>query len=410
MRVDDGGSATVSVSAPGGDPGALLSLAAQLEQQAGQLTDLGATVKQTTASILHRAEWSGDAAEGYTTFCGGTATAVGNLAAPLTQIASAIRTYASALSSAQHSVQHAVESANQAIESQAQSMQDAAQHAASSAEGEANEAAESASEEVDKAKEELDKIMEETEPVRALLEKLHLPWDLGGGLAWELGVMGKAEKGAEAAKDFVGDLAKMNKEWFADVNSLAHDADNGLASWDDVAEAASRWTAKTEAAEAFGSQWLDGAEGLLSKLKWVGRGMGVLSLVGDAGTIWKPLDSGALGWVDRGAAVVNAAAVTTSLVTSTAAGSSFVAGLAGANALDEVPVVGEVVMVADVATGLYLGGDYVVHHWSGIEHGAENAASAVGHAAESTANAVGHAASSTVHAVGGAVKDLTSWL
>jgi hypothetical protein len=56
-------------------------------------------------------------------------------------------------------------------------------------------------------------------------------------------------------------------------------------------------------------------------------------------------------------------------------------------------------MVADVATGLYLGADYVVHHWAGISHGVEKAASAVG-----------HATTSLVHDGGDVVSAVTSWL
>ena len=399
---DGGGSATVTVSGPSGNASALLSLAQQLDQHANDVTALGTSVNRTTAGICEQADWTGDAANGYTSFCTATATTIGDLAAPLHRIAAAIRTYASDLSSAQQSVENAVHSANQAAQSEAQALQTAAEHAASTAASAANEAASTAVEAIDQAKETLDKIMEATEPVRQWIEKAHLPWDVGGGLTWELTAMDKAEEGAKGAKEFVESLEKLNKQWYEDVNQVALDADRGAASWDDVAEAFARWTTKTGAAEAFGTQWLESAEGLLGKLKWVGRGMGVLSLIGDAGTIWDPLDEGALGWVDRGAAIINGAAVTTDLVASTAAGSSFLAGLAGANTLDEVPIVGEVVMVADVATGLYLGGDYVVHHWAGISHGVETAANAVGHATVSTVHAVGHA-------VSGAVSTVESW-
>ena len=406
----DGGGGTVTVSGPTGNAQALLSLAAELDAHAGSMSDLGTTIRQTANGILHGAEWSGAAADAYTAFCGGTATSVADLAGPLHEIASAVREYAAKLSSAQQSVDGAVESATRSTGAAEQSAVNAAQQAASEARSAVDAAASEAAALVGKATDEFDKIMEASDPVRAWIEKVHLPWDLGGGLAWELAVMKPADKAAEAADDFVKELPKLNSEMFDEVNALAHEADNGLASWDDVAEAAARWTSKTDAAAAFGSQWLDSAEGLLANLKWVGRATGVLSLVGDVGTIWKPEDGGALGWVDRGAGIVNAAAVTTDLVTSTAAGSSFVAGLAGANALDEVPIVGEVVMVADVATGVYLGTDYVIHHWAGISHGAQTAAKAVGHAAVSTEHAVAGAAKDVGHGVSDAVSTVTSWL
>ena len=394
-----GGSATVTVAAPSGDAAALLSLAEQLDQHANDVTALGTTVGRTTVGICQQAEWTGDAATGYTTFCNDTATSVGNLAAPLHQVAAAIRAYASDLSSAQHSVENAVNSANQAAQAEAQTLQNSAQQAAASAASAANAAANDAVEAINKAKDDLDKVMEATEPVRQWIEKVHLPWDLGGGLAWELGVMKKFDKDEEHAQEFVNDLKELNSEFYEDVNEVALEADRGEASWDDVAEAFARWGAKTDAAAAFGDQWLEAAKGLLANLKWVGRSVGVLSIIGDVGTLWDPEDHGAWGIVDRGAAVVNAAAVTGGIVISTEAGASFVAGLAGANTLDAVPGVGEVIMVADVATGLYLGGDYVVHHWAGISHGAEKAASWVG-----------HKVTSVVHDAGHLVSDVTSWL
>ena len=67
-------------------------------------------------------------------------------------------------------------------------------------------------------------------------------------------------------------------------------------------------------------------------------------------------------------------------------------------------------MVADVATGLYLGTDYVIHHWAGISHGAETAAKAVGHAAVSVAEGAAHTAESAVHTASHVVSDVTSWL
>jgi uncharacterized protein YukE len=408
-----GGGGSVTVSSPSGDAAALLSLAADLDKHANDVTALGSTITRTTAGIREQANWTGTAADGYTGFCTAASSTVDALAAPLHAIAAAIKTYASHLSSAQQSVENAVNSANEAAESAAQSLQTAAENAASSAAGAANSAAEAAVETIDQAKETIDKIMETTEPVRKWIEAVHLPWDVGGGAAWELTVMKNLEAGKEKASDFVKDLGKLNDEWYQDVNKVALSADRGEASWEDVASAFASWTTKSDAAKAFGSQWLESAESVLGKFEWVGRGMGVLSLVGDAGTIWKPLDSGVLGDVDRGAAIVNAAAVTTSLVTSTAAGSSFVAGLAGANALDEVPIVGEVVMAADIGTGLYLGGDYVVHHWGTISNAVSGAAvhtaDAVGHAAVSTVHAVGDAAGATVHALGSAVSSVESW-
>ena len=58
-------------------------------------------------------------------------------------------------------------------------------------------------------------------------------------------------------------------------------------------------------------------------------------------------------------------------------------GLLVANlAMDEIPVVGEVVMVG---TGVYLAGDYLYHHWTPFR----NVSNDVGHATVTAAKAVG---------------------
>jgi uncharacterized protein YukE len=393
------GPTKVTISSPSGNPAALISLADQLDQHADSVTTLGTTVEQTTSGIAHQAEWTGTAAASYTTFCNATSTSIGNLAPPLHQIAAAIRTYASELSTAQHSVETAVHSANSAAHSEAQALQTAAEHAASTAASTTSNAAVEAVKLITAAQDALDKVMEATEPVREWIEKVHLPWDLGGGLAWEKTMMKNAEEDAGDADKFVKNLKKLDADWYEDVNEVALEADRGGASWGDVTEALARWTSKTDAAKAFGDQWLESAEALVGKLKWVGRGMGALSLIGDASTLWDPEDDGALGWVDRSAAIINGVAVTGGMVLSSVSATAFVSGLVGANSLDWVPVAGEVVMVADVATGLYLGADYVVHHWAGISHGAEKAASVVG-----------HATTSLVHDGGHLVSDVTSWL
>jgi uncharacterized protein YukE len=287
-----GGSSDVTVSVPSGDAGALLTLAAQLDQHASDVTALSSTIDSTTARIREQANWTGTAADGYTTFSTATSTTVGDLAAPLHTIAAAIKTYASHLSSAQQSVENAVHTANSAAQADAQAMQTAAESAASSAASAANAAAAVAVESTLKAKDEIDKVMEATEPVREWIEKVHLPWDVGGGLAWELTVMKKLDGVKDKAQDFVNDLKELNSKWYEDVNEIALSADRGDASWDDVAEALANWTTKTDAASAFGAKWLESAKNLLGNFKWVGRGMGVLSIVGDAGTVWTRVRSG----------------------------------------------------------------------------------------------------------------------
>ena len=150
---------------------------------------------------------------------------------------------------------------------------------------------------------------------------------------------------------------------------------------------------KLDAWEAFSPTWLKTAAGALSEIRGLSTTLGVLGIVADAGTIITPQDKGAMGWVDRGAAGVNG-------------------GLLVANmALDEIPVVGEVVLVA---TGVYLAGDFLYHHWhwfhgvcNDVGHATATAAKDVAHATTTAAKDVGHAAKSTWHSVSSTVG---SWL
>ncbi|WP_194916372.1 RHS repeat domain-containing protein [Catenulispora rubra] len=72
------------------------------------------------------------------------------------------------------------------------------------------------------------------------------------------------------------------------------------------------------------------------------RTTAVLGLVADYGDVILPPDKGAVGWVDRGAGAVNGGLLMANMV------------------VDELPVAGEVMMIG---TGVYLGGDYLYHHW-----------------------------------------------
>ena len=384
-----GGGATITVSVPSGNASALIELADELDSRAESLSALSSSLDRTTTSIGQQANWTGSAASAYEAFAQSTATGVAGLAAPLHKMAAAIRTYATSLLAQQQSVNSAIDDANRVVGSAAeQELASAAQTAASAAGDAVNAAAAEAAKTILAEKDALDKVMEATDPVRSWLEKVHLPWDLGGGLAFERLLAKPAEDVVKAGED-------LSKLWDS-VESLAHDADNGLASWDDVDQLASRFSSLQDAAKAFTPGWLETAAKYSTELGGLSKAMGVLGIVGDVGTIWKPEDSGALGVVDRSAAVINAGAIGTDLL--------------AANALDEMPVVGEVVMVADVATGLYLGTDYVIHHWAGISHGAETAAKAVGHAAVSVADGAAHTAESAVHTASHVVSDVTSWL
>lgn len=74
----------------------------------------------------------------------------------------------------------------------------------------------------------------------------------------------------------------------------------------------------------------------------LGKASAVAGIISDYGTVVNPPDKGAAGEVDRVAAGTNGALLALNL------------------SVDEMPVAGEAVMIG---TGIYLGGDYLYHHW-----------------------------------------------
>ncbi len=183
------------------------------------------------------------------------------------------------------------------------------------------------------------------ESVRSWMEKLHAPWDLLASDKWlDLGIT-RGEAVTDAVESAVEGLPELISGWWSEVSALAHEAEIGLAPWDDVNALARRFTALAQAAEVFTEDWAT-RTGWIGKATAIGRGFGfvmnVTGILGDVLTFKDPPDQGAMGNVDRGVAVVNGVLVIANMV------------------LDDIPVVGEVVMIG---TGLYLGGDYAYHHW-----------------------------------------------
>lgn len=209
---------------------------------------------------------------------------------------------------------------------------------------------------------------EGSEPVRGFIEKLHAPWDALGADSVSEALLKEGESITEAVADWQKEMPGEINEWWSDVSSLAHDADNGLASWDDVASMAERFTTKVNAAEAFTEQWA-------SDTRWVGTA----TAVGDV----------ASKVLDRAAAGVNGALVIANMAT------------------DEITVVGEVTMIG---TGVYLGGDYLYQHWPWFHDTANTVGHAVASAATTTVHALGSAASATGHALSSAWNTVTGWL
>lgn len=143
------------------------------------------------------------------------------------------------------------------------------------------------------------------------------------------------------------------------------------ASWDLLAGdlwldlAIARGETVTNAVEFFTKDWAKSTGWIgqaTSQAKVFGHVMSSVGIIADAFTVYDPPDQGVMGWVDRGAGVVNA-------------------GLVAANLfMDEIPVVGQVVMIG---TGIYLGGDYAYHHWRWFHDTCDT----VGHFVATTATA-----------------------
>lgn len=87
-----------------------------------------------------------------------------------------------------------------------------------------------------------------------------------------------------------------------------------------------------------------------------------------------PQDKGAMGWADRGVAGFNGALITANLV------------------MDEIPGVGEVMLAA---SGVYLAGDFLYHHWAPFH----DVANDVGHATVTVADGLGHTTRSAWHSL-----------
>jgi uncharacterized protein YukE len=386
-----------------GDPDALLRLADELDGHAGTVGQLSSDTANYTSLARTSANWSGSAADAYSTFTGGVSQGVAGVPAPLTSVAGAIRNYAGVLKSAQQRVTAAQNAAQNATGTAAAGATATADSTTKAATSEVEQSGEETKGALQGAIEDLNKLWEKSEPVRGFIEKLHAPWDALGADSVLDAAIKKGESITEAVADWQKEMPGEVDKWWSEVSSLAHDADNGLASWDDVGAMADRFASKVDAAEAFTKQWAEDTS-------WVGKAtavgdvagkvLGVTALVGDAGTLIHPEDSGVMGNVDRAAAGVNGALVIANLAT------------------DEIPVVGEVTMIG---TGVYLGGDYLYHHWPWFHNTANTVGHAVASAATTTAHAVASAATTTAHAVSSAASDVghaassawhsaTSWL
>ncbi len=356
MSAADGRGTYTLPAPPTGDPAALYAYANALDRCAGDFEALYDMTRSTTAGVRDRARWTGSAADAYTSFCTQVGQPLGQAPARLRAVAAAARRHAAVLSRAQQKVNAANALAEQATPDAVPSAAASADSAGSAAQNEVDESGAREAGEVEETKAWYAEWWEKAEPVRKYLEATLAPFDIVAADHWI---------------DMLETAAGQPSEWIDEVDTLIGNATNlrsaGKPAVDAIKSAAEELESvgnKLEAWDAFAPGWLKTAAGGIAEIRGLSTTLTGLGLVADAGTIISPQDHGAMGWVDRGAAGVNG-------------------GLLMANlAMDEIPVVGEVVMIG---TGVYLAGDYLYHHWTPFR----NVSNDVGHATVTAAKAVG---------------------
>ena len=292
----------------------LLEYAAQLDQHADNIGNLAYDTAQVTSTVRDQADWTGQAADGYTTFCDDVVSGLRGIPAPLHGIAQAVRQYAETVG------------------------------ANALAGLDTSDDGSGASDDVDQNTEMLKELWESTEPVRKVLETLMTPMDLAGVDAILYGVLKAVRVPAEILEE-VDELIET-----AELARGTAEAFNALKT---AAELAEEEGAKVEAWVAESSKWLEGVADLAPELEWVSRALGGLGLVGDVGTLLSPLDHGVMGTVDRAMALLNGLGLSADML----------GLLGGVNSFDWVPIGGEVIIVG---TGVFLAGDFLYHHWTGF--------------------------------------------
>jgi hypothetical protein len=212
-----------------------------------------------------------------------------------------------------------------------------------------------------------------------VVEKTHtaLGFLLADGVLWYLG------KGAEKAEKFMDDLPKTELEWMDEMFPWGKDASS-----EEWASAVHSWFMRSDAAEAFGEQWVNATK-VLGMVSTIGRTVGgPVTVAGDVLTIVDPPQAGILGDVDRVAAGVNGGLVGYDTV-------GAIGALAGIDAMSwSLPPVG---VAVTVGTGLYIAGAYAYKHWGFFRN---DIANPIGHGAVSLVKGAAHGLSDLGHLVG----------
>ncbi len=218
--------------------------------------------------------------------------------------------------------------------------------------------------------EEHESLWARTEPVRTILEAVLAPLDIVAADHW-----------LDALKEIAGVPSEWIKEVDQSIETVKSLQASGKSATDALIEAgkvADSTASKLDAWEAFAPGWLKTAAGSIAGIKGLSYALGGLGVLADAGTVISPQDSGVMGNVDRGVAGVNGALLIANMAT------------------DEIPVVGEVTLAA---TGIYLGGDFLYHHFTPFK----NICNDVGHGTVEAGDWVGKETSSAWHSVSSSV-------
>lgn len=432
MREADGGGVDDSVfTPPPGSPGAIRAAAGNLRASGGRASGLASSARSARAETTG---WSGTAADRFGGFADRVERLGSRAAEPIGHTAATIEGYADDLDTAQRSIaaaksrydkanaaanairervnanpnrtQAQVDAAEQEIaghQSTAQAAVEDARKAWSSYNSAAQRAAGrlSAVAESEKGNADASWLEEQigaAESTRTWNDRFHAAWD-GSGLGAWLGHLTKlGTKGAAETERLLAELRQSRQGQQIVVDFVK----SALAKGEDVAPAVLE-EAQQAAKDLGGSKTLlenleAGARSAkaFERFEGVLKGVDAAGIAGDALTIIDPEDSGAMGWVDRGAAGVNGALLAANMT------------------MDEIPGVGEAVMIG---TGAYLAGDYLYHHWQPFHDACDyvgghvadyavDAGHAVADVASDTAHAVSDAADKTVDAVGDAASSI----
>jgi len=209
-------------------------------------------------------------------------------------------------------------------------------------------------------------LWERTEPVRTALEAVLAPFDIVAADHW----IGALEKLAGQPAEWVAELG----EQITEIQAAMRAGESPVDALVQAAKLAESTGGKIDAWYAFAPAWLRTAAGSLAGIKATSYTLGGLGLVADAGTLISPQDKGMMGTADRIVAGTNGALIVLNMT------------------LDEIPVVGEVTLAA---TGVYLAGDYLYHHWTPFR----DVANDVGHATVTVTDGLVHGAKSAWHSV-----------